>query len=147
MVADRKSEQIPILVTPSWRYCETTKEFASGFLRRLAGMRFAHPTQSSRSKQNPVKSRVAEPGSGVRAPEGVENGDGDAGRLRSAARMRIDGAGRVSQAGHRGGFDAAIAGKTGTPVIPEAGIAHIEIALVLGVLLSRVPAYVPTCTT
>src|SRR6266849_3049197 len=129
MVVDRKSEQLPILVTPSWRHCETTKEFASGFLRRLAGMRFAHPMQSSRGEQNPVKSRVAEPGSGVRPPEGVENGDGDTGSLRSAARMRIDGAGRGAQTGQRGGFDAAIRGKTGTPDIPEAGLAESELAI------------------
>src|SRR5258708_6930319 len=129
MVADRKSEQFPILVTPSWRYCETTKEFASGFLRRLAGIRFAHPIHSSRSKQNPVKSRVAERGSGVRALESVEKSDGDAGSLRSSARMRIDGAGRGAQTGQRGGFDAAIRGKTATPDIPEAGLAESELAI------------------
>src|SRR5258708_25535552 len=99
MVADRKSEKFPIFVAPCGRNGETKQEFARGFLRGLAGIRVANAMQSSRGKQNPVKSRVAERGSGVCALEGVEKGDGDTGSLRSAARMRIDGAGRGAQTG------------------------------------------------
>src|SRR5258708_2605121 len=129
MVADRKSEKFPIFVAPCGRNGETKQEFARGFLRGLAGIRVANAMQSSRGKQNPVKSRVAERGSGVCALEGVEKGDGDTGSLRSAARMRIDGAGRGAQTGQRGGFDAAIRGKTGAPDIPEAGLAESELAI------------------
>src|SRR5712692_5676125 len=110
MVTDRKSEQFPIFVAPPGRNGQTKKELASGFLGRLAGLRVADPMQASRRQQNAVKSRVAERGSGARALEGVEKSDSDARNLRSAAHMRINGAGRGAQAGQSGGFDAAIRG-------------------------------------
>src|SRR5260370_40805991 len=100
--------------------------------------------QSSRGKQNPVKSRVADRGRGVCALEGVEDGDGDAGSLRRAARMRIDGAGRGAQTGQRGGFDAAIRGKTGTPDIPEAGIAESEMAIGFDAFMALVLDHFPS---
>src|SRR6266849_1123925 len=129
MVADRESEQLPIFVAPSGRNGETKKEFARGFLGRLAGLRVANSMQASRGEQNAVKSRVAERGSGVRALEGLEKSDSDAGDLRSAAHMRINGAGRGAQTGQSGGFDAAIRGEAGTPDVPEAGLAESELAI------------------
>src|SRR6266436_10007917 len=124
MVADRESEQLPIFAAPPGRNAEAKKEFAGGFLRRLAGIRVANAMQASRSQQNPVKSCVAESGGGVRALEGVEKSDGDAGNLRSAAHVRINGAGRGAQARQRSGFDAAVRGQPGAPDVPEAGLAE-----------------------
>src|SRR5882724_2889589 len=43
--------------------------------------------------------------------------------------MRINGAGRAAQAGQRGGFDAAIRRQSGTPDVPEAGLAESELAI------------------
>src|SRR5260370_6225459 len=143
MVADSKSEKFPIFVAPCGRNGETKKEFARGFLRRLAGIRVAHSMQAGRGKQTPVKSRVAERGSGVCALEGVEKGDGSTESSRSAARMRIDGAGRGAQRGQRGGFDAAIRGKTGTPDIPEAGLAESELAIGFDAFMALVLDHFP----
>src|SRR5260370_38074260 len=84
---------------------------------------------ASRSQQNAVKSRVAECGSGVRVLEGVEKSDSDAGNLRCAAHMRINGAGRGAKTGQSGGFDAAIRGEAGAPDVPEAGLAESELAI------------------
>src|SRR6266851_4179596 len=136
VVADHMSKQFPIFVAPSGGNRETKKKFARGFLRRLAGLRVANATQASRSKQNPVKSRVAECGSGVRVLEGVEKSDGDAGNLRSAAHMGINGAGRGAQASQSGGFDAAIRGEAGTPDVPEAGLAESEPAIGLDAFIA-----------
>src|SRR6266478_4479474 len=124
MVADGKSEQLPIFAAPSGRNAEAKKEVARGFLRRLAGIRVANAMQASRSQQNPVKSCVAESGGGVRALEGVEKSNGDAGNLRSAAHMRINGAGRGAQAGPRNGLAADVRRRRAASAAPVADFAH-----------------------
>src|SRR5258708_13626889 len=85
--------------------------------------------QTSRGKQNCAENRIAEGRGGVGALHSVEKGEGDAGSLGSAARMRIDGAGRGAQAGQCGGLDAAIRGQSETPNIPEAGLTESELTI------------------
>src|SRR5207247_595882 len=105
------------------------QEFSRGFLRCLAGIRIANPVQTSGSQQNPVKSRVTEGGSGIRTPEAVKKRDSDTGYLRSAAHVRIDGAGRGAQTSQSGGFNAAIRREPRAPDVPEAGLAESELPI------------------
>ena len=72
MVADRKGKQLPIFAAPSRCNGETKKEFARGFLRRLAGIRVADAVQASRSKQDAAIRDVAECRTGANSPEGVK---------------------------------------------------------------------------
>src|SRR6266849_7331882 len=92
-------------------------------------MGIANAVHASGSQQNPVKSRVAEGSSGIRALEGVEKRHSDTGYLRSATHMRIDGAGRGAQTGQRSGFNAAIGREPGAPEIPEAGLAQSQLPI------------------
>jgi hypothetical protein len=129
IVTDSKREELPLFVAPSRRKRETEKELASGFLRQFAGVSVADPMQTSRGKQNSAKNRIAEGRGGVGALHSVEKGDGDAGSLRSAAHMGIDGASCSAQTGQCGGFDAAIRGQPRTPSIPKAGLTESELAI------------------
>src|SRR5258708_7192257 len=129
MVTDSKREELPLFVAPSRRNGETEEELASGFLRQFSGVCVANSMQTSRGKQNSAENRIAEGRGGVGALHSVEKGDGDAGSLRSAAHMRIDGAGGSAQTGLCGGFDAAIRGQPDTPDIPEAGLTESELTI------------------
>src|SRR5271169_513431 len=76
-----------------------------------------------------MQRRVVEGRSGACTLEGVEQSDGDTRSLRSAANMRINSAGRCSQACQTGGFDAAIRRQAGTPDVPKAGLAESELPI------------------
>ena len=95
--------------------------------------------QARSSQQNPVKSRVPEGGSGIRPPESVEKRDSNAGYLRSAAHMRIDGAGRGAQTGQRGGLNTAIRREPGAPEVPQAGLAESELPIGFDALVAFAP--------
>src|SRR5260370_23891509 len=136
MVANGQGKQLPVIVAPSGRDREAEQEFSRGFLGRFASIGIAQAVNASGSQQNPVKSRVAEGGSGIRALEGVEKRHSDTGYLRSATHMRIGGAGRGAQTSQRSGFNAAIGRESGTPEVPEAGLAESQLPIGFDALIA-----------
>lgn len=128
MVADGPSQGFPFLAGPAGRNFEAEQKLSSGLLWGLSIAR-AGAVEARGGAEDAARGFVDEKGAGFDAAEGVEEGDGDAGDLRSAAGARVRGAGGGAEAGRGRGFEATVVGQIAAPFVPEAGLAKGELAI------------------
>src|SRR5579863_3779777 len=133
MEAHGPAEKIPLLIRPTrghWKFAEeAARGFARGFVRGFGVANSAYAMQTRGGTHDAAHVLLAKSRSGVRATQGVEERDCEAGNLRGAVRARIGCAGRRSQARHRSEREAFTLRQTVAPVVPEAGFAERKLAI------------------
>src|SRR5579871_5349916 len=133
MEAHGPAEKIPLLVGPAWRHRKFAEEaaggLARGFVRGFGVANSAYAMQTRGGTHDAAHVLLAKSRSGVRATQGVEERDCEAGNLRGAVRARIGCASRRSKTRHRGKCETFALRQAVAPVVPEAGFAERKLAI------------------